>query len=180
MNLRETQQLLTMLWSMYPNAPKLSRDDKEVMATAWLGLLYEFSLEDVWKAVKQCFENEPRFIPTAPEILKRCSKNYKTELYLPKEYESLTQQVDLTFNAMVQRDNLERALMVRKRDRGGLDEGEKEMLADIQREKEIISKIERMWNEASDTARIAYEQAERAKLADDGTVKKLRALAIIQ
>ena len=180
MNLRETQQLLTMLWSMYPNAPKLTREDKENMAMAWLGLMYEYSLEDVWKAVKMCFEREPRFVPTAPEVLKNCTKDYKTERFLPPEYEELSQQVDLTFDAEVRRENTERALRIMKRNQGGLDDGERQMLEKIEQEKAIIKEIERMWNEAYNTARIAYEQAERAKLADDGAARRLRALAIIQ
>ena len=180
MNLRETQQLLTMLWSMYPNAPKLSRDDKEVMATAWLGLLFEYSLEDVWKAVRQCFEHEPRFLPTAPEVLKRCSKDYKIERYLPPEYETLCGKVDLSMRAEIDRENLERSLLNRQEAKGGLDAEDRELLEGVRKEKEIIRQIDRIWSEASTTARIAYEQAERAKLADDGAAKKLRALAIIQ
>lgn len=179
MNLRETQQLLTMLWSMYPNAPKLTRDDKEVMATAWLGLMFEYSIEDVWKAVKQCFEHEPRFLPTAPEVLKRCSKDYKIERYLPTEYEELCQKVDLTMNAEIRRDNMETALRRRQREKGELDDEEQQMLETIEKEKSIIKQIDQIWNEASNTARIAYEQTERAKLADDGTAKRLKALAII-
>lgn len=179
MNLRETQQLLTMLWSMYPNAPKLSREDKEVMAVAWLGLMYEFSLEDVWKAVRQCFEHEPRFIPTAPEVLKRCSKDYKIERYLPPEYEKLCGKVDLSMRAEIDRDNLERSLLLRQKEKGGLDAEDRELLEDIRRDKAIVKQIDRMWSEASTTARIAYEQAERAKLADDGTEERLKALAMI-
>ena len=180
MNLRETQQLLTMLWSMYPNAPKLSREDKEVMAMAWLGLMFEYSLEDVWKAVRRCFEHEPRFVPTAPEVLKRCSKDYKIERYLPPEYKQLCREVDLTVRAEIDRDNLERELLRREREIGGLDDEERQMLEEIRRDKEIIRQIDRMWREAQSTARTAYEQTERAKLADDGAAKKLRALAIIQ
>jgi hypothetical protein len=178
MNLRETQQLLTMIWSMYPNAPRLSREDKEVMAMAWLGLMYEYSLEDVWKAARQCFEAEPRFIPTAPEVMRRCTKSYKVERYLPPEYAALTTGIDLTFNACRQRDNLERALRMRAQERE-LDGGEKTMLAEIETEQARIREIDRIWGEAYQTARIAYEQAERAKLADDGAEKRLKALAII-
>ena len=162
------------------NAPKLTREDKEVMATAWLGLMCEYSLEDVWKAVKQCFEHEPRFIPTAPEVLKRCSKDYKIERYLPQEYKQLCREVDLTMRAEIDRDNLERSLLLRQKEKGGLDDEDRALLEDIRRDKAIIKQIDRMWSEASTTARIAYEQAEHAKLADDGTAQKLRALAIIQ
>lgn len=179
MNLRETQQLLTMIWSMYPNAPKLTREDKDVMAVAWLGLMYEYSLEDVWKAVKICIEKEPRFVPTAPEVLRNCTKDYRTERFLPPEYEELCRQVDMTMNGHTKRECLLRMLMEEQRERG-LDDEQKRMLEKIRREKAILREIERMWHEAYSTARIAYEQAERAKLAEDGAAKKLRALAIIQ
>lgn len=180
MNLRETQQLLTMLWSMYPNAPNLSKEDKEVMATAWLGIMWEYSLEDVWKAVKQCFEHEPRFVPTAPEVLKRCSKTYNIELYLPPEYETLCRRVDLTMDAEIDRNNQERSLVQRQKEKGGLTAKELALLEDIRQTKEIVKQLDRMWSEALSSARIAYEQAERVKLTEDGAARKLRALAIIQ
>lgn len=177
MNLRETKQLLTMLWSMYPNAPKLSRDDKEVMAMAWVGLMYEFALEDVWKAVKQCFEREPRYIPTAPEVLSKCTKDYKTERFLPKEYEELEETIDRSWAATVNRESIYKQLS--QKDVESLDDEQKSLYNKVVKERETDRRLDKMWDEAYNTARVAYEQAERAKLTEDEATQRLKQLAII-
>ncbi|MCQ2101453.1 MAG: replicative helicase loader/inhibitor [Fibrobacter sp.] len=177
MNLKETKQLLTMLWSMYPNAPKLSRDDKEVMAMAWVGLMYEFALEDVWKAVKQCFEREPRYIPTAPEVLSKCTKDYKTERFLPKEYEELEETIDRSWAATLNRENIYKQLS--QKDVESMDEEQKSIYNKVVKERETDRRLDEMWNEAYNTARVAYEQTERAKLTEDGATQRLKQLAII-
>lgn len=175
MNRQETARLLTIVWSLYPNAPKMTREDKEAMVMAWLALLYEYALNDVWEAVKECMEHEPRFVPTAPEVLTRCRKSYAVERYLPKEYAKLCATVDMTAAAEGTRVSLERMLRHAEASHG-LADWEREQLEGIERERATIREIERMWNEAAETARIAYEQGERAKLAEDGATLKQLAL----
>lgn len=179
MNLRETKQLLTMLWSMYPNAPKLSKEDKEIMAMAWLTCLYEYSLEDVWKAVKKCVEREPRFIPTAPEVQKRTEKDYKVEKYLTQEYEDLNRLIDRSITTEIGRERRLREFKVRIENKKELTEEEKEIFEKDKIDSEISKRIDKLWNEAYEEARIAYEQRERAKLADDGMMTELKRLAIV-
>lgn len=172
MNLRETQQLLTMLWSLYPNAPKLSKDDKEVMAMAWLTILYEYSLQDVWQAVLKCFEHESRFVPTAPDVLKRCEKNYHIERYLPAKYYELQNNIDLSSKAEFRR---QRILL---RNSASLDEEERQQFERAKTEQQHIKEMDAMWREAEQTAQVAYDQIERSKLADDGSVSRLKRLAL--
>ena len=175
MNLRETQQLLTMLWSLYPNAPKLSKDDKSVMAMAWLSVLYEYSRDDVWQAAKICIAAEPRFLPTAPEILKRCEKSLSVEHYLPREYVELTSQIDMSIEAERERRQLIR-IMDQCKD---LDAEDKALYAKVKGEQAILKKINEMWKTARETAENVYAQAERAKLYEDGTAERLKQLSIL-
>ena len=175
MNLRETQQLLTMLWSLYPNAPKLSKEDKNVMAMAWLSVLYEYSRDDVWMATKRCIAAEPRFVPTAPEILKRCEKTYHIEQYLPPEYDELSKKVDLSLEAERERRQLIRIMDQCKE----LDAEDRALYLKMKEEQEIIKRIDHLWKTARETAENAYAQAERAKLFDDGAATKLKQLSII-
>lgn len=175
MNLRETQQILTMLWSLYPNAPKLSKDDKSVMAMAWLAIFYEYNREDVWHAVKRCITDEPRFVPTAPEILKRCEKTLNISQYLPQEYWELMQQVNMSVEA-----DRERRQLLRFMDQNQ-DMNAEDMVtyARLKEEQAMVKRIEFLWKTASETAENAYEQAERAKLFEDGTDAKLKQLSLL-
>ncbi len=174
MNLCETKQMLTMLWSLYPNAPKLSKDDKEVMAMAWLAVLYEYSLEDVWRAARRCFERESRFVPTAPDVLKHCEKTYHTERFLPAKYTSLLESVDLSISAEMRRERLIKGYSKRS----DLDADERQQLETVTRERQQIRELDAMWREAHSAAQVAYDQTERAKLADDGSVSRLKMLAL--
>lgn len=175
MNLHETQQLLTMLWSLYPNAPKLSKDDKSVMAMAWLSVLYEYSREDVWMATKRCIAAEPRFVPTAPEILKRCEKTLHIERYLTPEYTELTGKIDLSIEAEMERRQLIRLMDQCKE----LDPEDRKLYAKVKAEQAIIKRIDTLWRAARETAENVYEQAEQAKLYEDGTITKLKQLSIL-
>lgn len=175
MNLKETKQLLTMLWSMYPNAPKLTREDKEVMAIAWLSILYMYSLADVWKGVKKCIENEPRFVPTAPEVLQNCEFSYDIERYLSPEYDHELKGVDLGHSE----DNRRwRALEYFKNHEPETDE-EKQLYEKVKKEDERLSKNSELWGKAYDEAKNAYDEEERQKLIEDGTFKELKRLAIL-
>ena len=177
MNLKETQQLLSMIWSMYPNAPKLSREDKEMMAFAWLGLLYEYSLNDVWKGVRKATEQESRFVPTAPEVLKYCQKEYQIERYLPSEYSELRAELEEKLGGRSPAEVYGLIEMFRKC-KPETDE-ERRLLTDMLDARQILRKLDEIWDIAYATARNAYASAEKRKLIDDGAIKKLEMLALV-
>lgn len=83
----DAKTLLTWLWGLFPNAPKLSADDRQAMAYSYWELLKEFSADDVMAATRKCLKEKPSFVPTAPEILKNCriSNDYIWS-FLPSEY----------------------------------------------------------------------------------------------
>ena len=171
MNTRETQQLLSMIWSMFPNAPKLTKDDKTVMVMSWLSLLHEYSVEDVWKAVKRCIDREPRFVPTAPEVMKNCFKNVDVEHYLPANYEELSETIDRSFSAVASR-NYE-IKFYRDTDKDQLTPVQAATLQRLEHEREIERKLNAMWAEALSKATAAYDRREKEKLRDDGTIQRL-------
>ena len=175
MNQKETAQLLSMIWSLYPNAPKITREDKEAMVFSWLCMLHEYSLADVWAGVKECMRKEPRFVPTAPEVMQKCEKSYNVERYLPKEYGELIAGIDQGVTAEANRAQIIRYY----KKEGAKSTAEKAAYQRAVDERERIRKADAIWAEAYTTARIAYEQAERAKLADDGTAARLKQLAIL-
>lgn len=177
MNMKETQQLLSMIWSMYPNAPKLSREDKEMMAFAWLGLLYEYSLADVWKAVHRCFASESRFVPTAPEVLRHCTKEYQIERYLPSEYEALRAELREKLGGRSPAEVYGLIEMFRKC-KPETDE-ERRLLTDMLDARQILRRLDEIWDIAYATAKNAYASAEKRKLIDDGAIKKLEMLALV-
>ena len=74
MNVFETTQVLAMLWSMYPNAPKLNETDTQLMALSWASIFAKFSQADVWKACVKAMKESPTFVPTAPQIVRLCEK----------------------------------------------------------------------------------------------------------
>ena len=178
MNLIDTRQLLTMLWGLYPNAPKLSSDERDVMAMAWLAILYEYSLEDVWQATKKCVAHEPRFVPTAPEILKHCEKTLHIDRYLPQEYQELCSSVDLSIGAEVERRQFIR-ICESFESIDDLDDDDRSAYLQAKKEQEIIKKIDSMWKESNERALADYNRCERQKLFQDGTDTRLKQLCII-
>lgn len=89
MNIVETRLLLTELWALYPSAPRLSEGEKQVAIMAWFRTLNEYSYEDVRKALKIVSSQNPRFIPSAFEVLNYCSETIDETSYLPPEYDAL-------------------------------------------------------------------------------------------
>lgn len=77
MNICETKMLLSILWSMYPNAPKFNNDAVEMMALSWATVLGEFSKEDALKAMHKAASESPKFVPTAMEVRQYCQKSIR-------------------------------------------------------------------------------------------------------
>lgn len=78
MNIQETKKILAILWSYYPNAPKLDPDSMALMSLSWARMFAEFNILDVMNAVQEAVKESLKFVPTAPEILKHCRKTLKT------------------------------------------------------------------------------------------------------
>ncbi len=89
MNFQETQTFLTMLWSLFPNAPKCDAESKKAMVAAWFYVLHEYALNDAWKAASEALKDKPSFIPTAFEVLAKCKKTLNTDAFLGDEYHKL-------------------------------------------------------------------------------------------
>lgn len=94
MNIQQTQQVLSYIWSTHPSAPKYSEDGKMRTVAAYFRVLYQYSVEDVLEAVDRICRESPTFIPSAYEIEKRCTKHIDVEAYLPKEYEVLEDRLE--------------------------------------------------------------------------------------
>lgn len=89
MNISQTQDLLSWLWSKFPNGKTLSADDKRSTVVAYFDELWQYSLEDVIAAVRKALAAQPHFVPSAPEIAHYCTKTIDVEKYLPREYAQL-------------------------------------------------------------------------------------------
>ncbi len=94
MNIQQTQQVLSYIWSTHPSAPKYSEDGKMRTVAAYFRVLYQYSVDDVMEAVDKVCRESPSFIPSAYEIEKRCSKRINVEAYLSKEYEVLGDRLE--------------------------------------------------------------------------------------
>ena len=175
MTLKETKQLLTMIWSLFPNAPKLTREDKEAMAFAWLAMLWEYSLQDVWKATQVAMSIEQRFVPTAPEVLKHCYKSYNSDGFLKKEQIEVIDRIDLSITATVNR-RTRLSFFQAHPPESDEEKAEYEKLKKEIRECEIAEK----WlDDAWEASRNAYDRGEKEKLAEEGTLPQLRMMALI-
>ena len=80
MNIQETRNILAILWSYYPNAPKLDDSAAALMALSWARMFAEFSKLDVMNALQKAVKMSPKFVPTAPEILAHCTKTLETTI----------------------------------------------------------------------------------------------------
>lgn len=157
MTLNETKGFLSMLWSLYPNAPKLTAEDKALMAVSWFNLLYEFSLADVWEAAKRCFDIQPRFTPTAPEVRAQCRRTLNVESFLDASYDQLSERTDMSPEAEVNSRNLISAF--ERRDDLNIHECEA-----LDEAKDHIRRLEELrakWMKAMTDARTDYDEKTR-------------------
>lgn len=92
MNLSQTRQVLSYLWTTHPSAPKLTDDDKMRSVASYFRVLYRFAIDDVLDAVDKACRKSPSFVPSAYEIEAECAKNPNVEPYLPREYYELDEQ----------------------------------------------------------------------------------------
>lgn len=76
MNIQDTAQLLMMLWSAYPNAPRLSAEDQHFMTRTWAMLFAHYPQRDVWYATQWAMRDSPKWLPSAPRIKANLRRMY--------------------------------------------------------------------------------------------------------
>ena len=181
MNISETRQLLTMIWSLFPNAPKLSQADKEAMVIVWIDLLYPYKPQDVWLAVKRCVEREPRFVPSAPEIKANVSKTLDWDKHKSAECLALEKKFEELGGELEPNEMLYEKYRLEDMRKYGEEITEEDlaqwnaMLERSQMSKMLRNKYHR---EAEIKALEAYDREVKEKLIEDGTLQKLPKLCL--
>ena len=94
MNISQTQDLLSWLWSKFPNGKTLSAEDKRSTVVAYFDELWQYSLEDVIAGARKALAAQPHFVPSAPEIAHYCTKTIDYQKYLPREYAQLSDRLE--------------------------------------------------------------------------------------
>ena len=85
MNISQTQDLLSWLWSTFPNSKTLSADDKRGTVVAYFDELWQYSLEDVIAAARKALSAQPHFVPSSPEIENYCTKTIHVQRLMATE-----------------------------------------------------------------------------------------------
>ena len=70
MTIDETKKVLSFLWSCFPSAPRLSREDKDRMIISFFRVLYRYSQIDVINAVIDTCRGTNGFVPSVFDIEK--------------------------------------------------------------------------------------------------------------
>lgn len=94
MTIDETKKVLSFIWSCFPSAPKLSREDKDRMILSFFRVLYRYSKNDVINAVIDTCKGSKGFAPSVFELekhIKISAPEYEfletdREKYLYKKY----------------------------------------------------------------------------------------------
>lgn len=94
MNLEQTRQLLSFLWSKFPNGRALSVEDKQMTAIAYFDELWEYSLQDAIAAARKALKEQPHFIPSAPEIAHHAVKSLEAHRYYPQELDDVQRRIE--------------------------------------------------------------------------------------
>lgn len=93
MNIAQTRQVLTYIWSTHPSAPKLEGDGKTAIIASYFRILYRFDINDVLEAVDRVCRESVTFIPSAYEIEAKCTKHVDVGPYLTDEYCTVSQRL---------------------------------------------------------------------------------------
>lgn len=94
MNISQTQQVLSYIWSTHPSAPKYSDEGKTRIIASYFRILYKYSIDDVLEAVDRVCRESSTFIPSAYEIEAKCTKHVDIEAYLSSEYELVLERLE--------------------------------------------------------------------------------------
>lgn len=97
MTIDETKKVLSFLYSCFPSAPRLARDDKDRMILSFFRVLYKYAQRDVINAIIDTCKKSKGFIPSVYDIAKNIvitpavdySDVYQTERerYLDDKYD---------------------------------------------------------------------------------------------
>lgn len=93
MNIEQTRQILSYIWSTHPSSPKYTDSDKARTIAAYFRVLYKYAINDVLAAVDAVCLANPTFIPSAYEIEAKCQKTVNVDFYLPKRYHELDKEI---------------------------------------------------------------------------------------
>lgn len=172
MNIEETRNFLTMLWSLFPNAPRSSSDEKKATVAAWFYVLHEYSIGDVWIASQKVLYEKPVFIPTAYEILSRCHKTTNPERFLGDEYAELEKRFTGCTHIYQQSGNYDYELLRLHVDLDSeSDEGRQNELRALilqnTEQRSIERRMDELFSAASNAALREYDNNERNKYSKD-------------
>ncbi len=172
MNIEDTRNFLTMLWSLFPNAPKSSPDEKRATVAAWFCVLHEYTISDAWNAAQEVLREKPTFIPTAFEILNRCRKTVNPEDFVCSEYKDLESKYIGSTKIYQNRNNYDYELSCLYRELDGETDDEKIAVLNTRIRQNIDQRfIERrlleLYHEAHITAEAMYDQREKARYSAD-------------
>ena len=68
MTISDTKKVLAFLYSCYPAAPSLAREDKDRMILSFFRVLYKYRTDDVLNAIVECCKDSPKYIPSVFSI----------------------------------------------------------------------------------------------------------------
>ena len=176
MNISQTQQVLSYIWSTHPSAPKYSDDGKTRIIASYFRVLYKYSIDDVLDAVDRVCHESPTFIPSAYEIEKQCHKTVDVDMFLPPEFSGLAEEISHAERRMLEAEpSYNEAFRERSRLLGGViwdflsDERKTEMDAKVAPLNEAIENYHRLLDEfrrLKDRERELFNRAERAAYDD--------------
>ena len=171
MNINETQTFLTMLWSLFPNAPKCDADSKKAMIAAWFYVLHEYTLNDVWEGSQRVLRDKPSFIPNAFEILASCKKTVNPDAFLDSEYYDLEQKFTGSTHIYQQSCDYDYEIKRLLDERNSADAGRAEEIDELIRQnieqRSIEARLDDLFMTAQIAAEKAYSDKEFTKYAGD-------------
>lgn len=184
MNISQTQQLLSFLWSKFPNSRTLTTDDKRSTVIAYFDELWQFSLNDAIDGAREALKVQPHFVPSAPEIAHYSIKTFDPYKFLSPEYHEATKRLEEEKKQLASTSpefesafNERCAMMVGRCERD-LNQFERihhnELTKTINNYYDILNKvrtterrIDRLFTEATWRASDAYDAAERSLAQND-------------
>lgn len=94
MNIAQTQQVLSYIWSTHPSAPKYSDEGKTRIIASYFRILFKYDIQDVLAAVDAVCRESATFIPSAYEIEAKCQKHVDVERFLGDEYREAARRLE--------------------------------------------------------------------------------------
>lgn len=172
MNLLETRLLLSEAWSLYPALPRLMPEEKRLTAIAWFRTLCNYSYEDARNAFRRAAAKNPRYMPSAFEVLAECVETVDTESYLTDEAKALEAQRKNAEYTQLYSDNfyIELNCLKCERDRAETPERRAELTEMIENNVKLFHadmELQNLRSAAHDQALAAYHDRESAKAAAD-------------